>query len=102
VAHAFAIPELLHQKLRELGRREGTTLFMTLLAAFQTLLFCDTGEEDILVDTVVAGRNREELSKLVGFFVNSVILRTDLSGTPTFRELLARVKRVCLGALANQ
>ena len=100
--HEFKIPPPVHQKLRELGKRQGTTLFMTLLAAFQTLLYRYTGEDDILVDTVMAGRSREELTRLVGFFVNSVILRTDLSGNPTFTELLGRVKRVCLGALEHQ
>ena len=98
----FEIPPGLQEKLRELGAREGTTLFMTLLAAFQALLHRYTGEEDILVDTVLAGRSRAELEAVVGFFVNSAILRTDVSGNPTFRELLGRVKRVCLGALEHQ
>jgi non-ribosomal peptide synthetase component F len=72
-----------------------------MLAAFQTLLFRYTGQSDILVDTGVGGRDRAQLSALIGFFLNSVILRTDLSGDPTFSELLSRVKRVCLGALEH-
>jgi non-ribosomal peptide synthetase component F len=99
---AFEIPEWVHRKLRDLGQQEGTTPYMTLLAAFKVLLHRYSGEQDILVDTGVAGRNRSELSGLLGFFMNSVILRTDLSGDPTFRELLGRVKRVCLEALEHQ
>lgn len=98
----FEVPARVYGKLRELARQEATTLYVTLLAAFQTLLCRYTEERDILVDTGVAGRNRSELSAVLGFFMNSVILRTDLSGEPTFRDLVARAKRVCLEALEHQ
>ena len=63
---------------------------MTLLAAFKTLLYRLTGQEDTIVGTPIAGRNRTELEGLIGFFVNTIVMRTDLSGNPTFRELLGR------------
>jgi amino acid adenylation domain-containing protein len=88
--------------LRATSRREGVTLFMTLLAAFQTLLCRYTGQEDIGIGTPVANRSRVETEGLIGFFVNMVVMRTDLSGNPTFRELLGRVRDVTLGAFANQ
>ena len=94
-------PEL-SRSLRELSQREGATLFMTMLAAFQALLFRYTGQEDIVVGTSIAGRNRVEIESLIGFFVNTLALRTNLSGKPTFRELLARVREVALGAYAHQ
>ena len=68
---------------------------MTLLAAFQLLLSRYSGQEDIVVGTSVAGRNHTEIEPLIGFFVNTLAMRTDLSGDPTFRELLARVKKYC-------
>ena len=88
--------------LKALSREEGVTLFMTLLAAFQTLLYRYSGNPDVVVGTGIAGRNRAEIEGLLGFFVNSLVLRTDLSGNPTFRELLARVREVTLGAYAHQ
>jgi hypothetical protein len=88
--------------LKELSRREGVTLFMTLLAAFQTLLYRLSGQEDIVVGTGIANRNRGEVEGLIGFFVNTLALRTDLSGNPSFRELLGRVREVTLGAYAHQ
>jgi len=100
--HRFNIPEPVTRGLEALSVREGCTLYMTLLAAFQTLLHRYTGEEDILVGTPVAGRHRAELEPLVGFFVNTLVLRTDLSGDPTFVELLKRVREAALGAYANQ
>ncbi len=87
---------------KALSRREGVTLFMTLIAAYKTLLYRYTGERDILVGTPVAGRNRREVEGLIGVFINTLVLRTDLSGEPTFRELLSRVKEVSLEAFANQ
>jgi amino acid adenylation domain-containing protein len=87
---------------KALSRREGVTLFMTLIAAYKTLLYRYTGERDILVGTPVAGRNRREVEGLIGVFINTMVLRTDLSGEPTFRELLSRVKEVSLEAFANQ
>ena len=98
----FRLPERLCGRLRELSRREGVTLYMTLLVAFQTLLHRYTGQEDILVGTPVAGRARPEAEGLIGCFVNTVVLRGDLSGDPTFMELLARARAVTLEAHANQ
>ena len=88
--------------MKELSRREGVTLFMTLLAAFETLLHRHSGQQEIVVGTVLAGRTYRETEGLIGFFVNTLALRTDLSGEPTFVELLQRVKEVCLGAYAHQ
>jgi amino acid adenylation domain-containing protein len=89
-------------ELHQLSRREGATLFMTLLAAFNVLLARYSGQEDIVVGSPIAGRNRAELEKLIGFFVSMLPLRTDLSGNPAFRELLRRVKEACLKAYAHQ
>ena len=88
--------------LKELSRREGVSLFMTLLAAFQTLLHRQSGQEEILVGTAIANRNYRKTEDLIGFFINQLVLRTDLTGEPTFVELLQRVKEVCLGAYAHQ
>ena len=90
------------QALEDLGRREGATLFMTLLAAFKILLHRYTGQDDIVVGSPTAGRTRMETEGLIGFFVNNLVLRTDLSGDPTFRELLGRVRDTALGAYAHQ
>jgi amino acid adenylation domain-containing protein len=98
----FALPRELAEALRALSRQEGVTLFMTLLAAFQTLLYRYTGQEDISVGTPVAGRGRREVEGLIGFFVNTLVLRTQLNSDPSFRELLKRVREVCLGAYAHQ
>ncbi len=100
--HTFAIgPELTHA-LKKLSRREGATIFMTLLAAFQTLLSRYTGVEDIVVGADVNNRTRLETEGLIGFFINMLVLRTDLSGNPTFKELLGRVRQTALGAYAHQ
>jgi amino acid adenylation domain-containing protein len=96
------IPKDLVSQLISLSHAEGVTLFMTLLAAFQTLLARYSGQEDIVVGTPIANRNRVELERLIGFFVNTLALRADLSGNPTFRELLGRVREVALGAYANE
>ena len=96
------LPAALLEDLRSLARREGVTLYMTLLAGFQALLSRYTGQEDIAVGTPIAGRSRVELEPLIGFFVNTLVLRTDLSGDPTVGELLARVRRVALDAYAHQ
>src|SRR5262249_58568533 len=85
-----------------LARREGCTLYMVLLAAFQALLGRYSGQEDFCVGTPIAGRNRAEIEGLIGFFVNTLALRADLSGDPSFAQLLARVRETCLGAYANQ
>ncbi|MBI1790828.1 MAG: amino acid adenylation domain-containing protein [Acidobacteria bacterium] len=100
--HPLRLPRSLIEMARTLSHREGTTLFMTLLAAFQALLGRYSGQEDIVVGSPVAGRNRAELEGLIGFFVNSLVLRGDLSGDPTFRELLGRVRETALGAYAHQ
>jgi len=94
-------PEFVGQ-LKELSRREGVTLFMLVLAAFQTLLSWYTKREDIVIGTPVAGRNRVEIEHLIGFFVNNLVLRTNLGGNPTFRELLRRVREVSIGAYTHQ
>jgi amino acid adenylation domain-containing protein len=100
--HSVILPRSLSDALSELSRRESVTLFMTLLAAFQTMLYRYTNQEDIVVGTPIANRTRRELEGLVGFFVNTVVLRTDCSGNPTFKELLGRVREVALQAYAHQ
>jgi amino acid adenylation domain-containing protein len=95
-------PAGLTGKLKELSRREGATLYMTLLAAFQTLLHRYTSRDDIAVGGPIANRQRSEIEPLIGFFVNTLVLRTDLSGDPSFRALLGRVQEVTLGAYAHQ
>ena len=96
------LPLKLTDALEALSQQEGVTLFMTLLAAFQTLLYRYTNQSDIAVGSPIANRNRSEIEGLIGFFVNSLVLRTDLSGNPTFRELLGRVREVTLGAYSYQ
>ncbi len=98
----FLLPSSLTNQLKLLSQREGVSLFMTLLAAFQTLLFRYTGHTDIATGTTMANRNRPEIEELIGFFINTVVMRTDLSGNPTFRELLGRIRQVALGAFAHQ
>jgi len=88
--------------LAALSRRHGATLFMTLLAAFYTLLSRYTGEEDLAAGTPIAGRNNEETEGLIGFFVNTLVLRTSLAGDPSFLDLLARVRTTALDAYAHQ
>ena len=92
----------LTEAIKNLGQQEGATLFMTLLAAFQTLLHRYTGQEEILIGTVVAGRNQPALERLIGFFVNTLVVPGDVKGNPTFRELLRRVRETALGAFAHQ
>ena len=99
---SFTLSADLSDKLKKLSNTEGATLFMTLLAAFNVLLFRHTGEQDIVVGSPIAGRNRIETEPLIGFFVNSLALRTDLSGNPTFRQLVRRVKEVAVSAYAHQ
>ena len=98
----IVLPEFLTAAIKDLSRRESVTLFMTLLAAFKTLLYRYSGQEAIVVGSPIAGRNRAEVENLIGLFVNTLVLRTDFSGNPSFRELLRRVRTVCLGAYAHQ
>jgi hypothetical protein len=94
-------PEQLEQ-LKQLSRNEGTTLFMTLLTAYYIFLHQYTGQEDIVIGTDIANRNRVETENIIGFFVNNLALRVNLSGDPTVRELLDRVRTTALGAYAHQ
>ncbi|MEG3877084.1 amino acid adenylation domain-containing protein [Microcoleus sp. herbarium7] len=92
----------LSEQLNLLSKQENATLFVTLLAAFQTLLYRYTGQKNIAIGTPIANRNRTELEGLIGFFVNTLVLQADLSGNPTFQELLSRAKAVTLEAYAHQ
>jgi amino acid adenylation domain-containing protein/FkbM family methyltransferase len=98
----FALTESLSEQLKEMSRREGMTLYMTLLAGFQVFLSRYSGQKDILLGTDIANRHRIETEALLGFFVNQLVMRGDLSGNPTFRELLRQAREVCLGAYAHQ
>jgi phthiocerol/phenolphthiocerol synthesis type-I polyketide synthase E len=100
--HGFLIPRDGSAAIAELGRSEGATVFMVLLAAFNCFLYRLTGQTDLIVGTDVANRNRTETEAMIGFFVNMLALRTDLSGVPTFRELLRRVREVTLEAYLHQ
>ena len=99
---SFDFPKSLSESLKALGRSQGATLFMVLLTAFKALLHRYTGHEDIIVGSPIANRNRSEVEGLIGFFVNALVLRTDLSGDPTFLESLRRVREVCLSAYTHQ
>ncbi|WP_442949188.1 amino acid adenylation domain-containing protein [Nostoc sp.] len=101
-SYSFELSVELSQALKKLSQQQGTTLFMTLLAAFQTLLWRYTGQEDIVVGSPIANRNRAEIEGLIGFFVNTLVLRTNLASNPTFGELLTRVREVALGAYTHQ
>ena len=99
---AFRLEPDLSGALKALSRGEGVTLFMTLLAAFKALLSRYSGQSDLVVGTPIANRARPEIEGLMGFFINQLVLRTDLSGEPSFRQLLGRVREVCLGAYGRQ
>ena len=94
-------PELIG-RVRTIGRGENATLFMTALAAFQTLLFRYTGQEDVVSGTFLANRNRIEVEPLIGFFVNSLVLRTSFGSARTFREILQQVRKMTMDGYANQ
>ncbi|QSJ15010.1 amino acid adenylation domain-containing protein [Nostoc sp. UHCC 0702] len=96
------LPKKLIDALEKLSQQAGVTLFMTLLAAFQTLLYRYTNQEDIAIGSPIANRNHSEIEGIIGFFANSLVLRSNLSGNPTFRELLGRVREVTLGAYSHQ
>ncbi|MCP4661294.1 MAG: amino acid adenylation domain-containing protein, partial [bacterium] len=99
---AVALPQALSDSLNALSHQRSSSLFMTLLAAFQALLRTYAGQDDVSVGSPIANRHHPETEDLIGFFVNTLILRTDLSGNPTFQELLDRVREVTLGAYAHQ
>lgn len=99
---ALELSRELTQALKALGRREKASTFMLLLAAFQVLLARYSGHNDIAVGTPIANRTQVELEDLIGYFVNPLVIRTSLKGNPTFRELLKRVRNVCLDAYAHQ
>jgi hypothetical protein len=100
--YPFALTLQLSNAIKSLGQQESATSFMTLLAAFKVLLYRYTIQQEIIVGTPIAGRSRPQLESLIGFFINTLVLRTPLSGDLTFRELLSRTREVALGAYANQ
>jgi amino acid adenylation domain-containing protein/thioester reductase-like protein len=94
----FSINSNLSQKIRTLTQQSDATLFMTMLAAFVILLYRCSGQDDILIGSPMAGRNRQEIQSLIGYFVNTVVLRTKLTGNPNFREILNQVRQVATDA----
>jgi amino acid adenylation domain-containing protein len=98
----FGMSGSIVSSLRVISQKAGVTLFMSLLAVFQVVLYRYTGETDVTVGTYIAGRNRTEFEQLIGFFLNSIAMRLDLSGNPPFMDLLARVKDMTLDAYAHQ
>ncbi len=100
--HLFKLPVELSTRLKALAQQSGATLFMVLLAAFQAFMHRYSGQTDISVGCPISSRNRSEIEGLIGFFANTLVMRSDLSGNPTFTELLARVRAVALGAYAHQ
>jgi amino acid adenylation domain-containing protein len=99
---SLSLSKKLSEKLKVLSQHLGVTLFMALLAAFQTLLYRYTGQSDICVGSPIANRNHSEIEQLIGFFVNTLLLRTNFEGNPSFSELLSQVREVTLGAYAHQ
>ncbi len=100
--HTFTLPPELSARLAALSRERGVTLYMTLLAVFNLLLHRYTGQEDMVVGTAIAGRNQPGVENLIGFFINTLALRTNLSGAPKFTDLLGQLKETALGAYAHQ
>ena len=98
----LVLPEPITESLLALSQREGVTLFITLLAIFKVLLYRYTGEEDVIVGSPIANRPQTETESIIGFFLNNLALRSDLSGDPSFREVLARVRKTALEAYAHQ
>jgi hypothetical protein len=101
-SQVFAIEAEIIESLKKMSQSEGVTLFMTLLAAFKALLYCLTNQTDIVVGTAAVNRNLVETEKMIGFFINMLVMRTQLAGSLPFKELLKRVKEVALGAYAHQ
>ncbi|OKH20883.1 hypothetical protein NIES593_17295 [Hydrococcus rivularis NIES-593] len=99
---SILISKTLAESIKALSQKQGVTLFMTLLAAFKTLLYRYTGQEDIIVGSPIANRNRQEIENLIGFFINTLVLRTHLSGNLSFLELLQRIREVTLEAYTHQ
>jgi amino acid adenylation domain-containing protein len=100
--YLFTIPATLLKRLKSFGQQENCSLFMTLLAAFEVLLYRYSGQEDFVVGTPITERSRQETTELIGFFVNTLPLRANLVGQPTYRNLLKRVREVALEAYAHQ
>ena len=100
--HQFTISREVSVRLKELGRSEEATVFMLMLAAYSLLLSRYSGQDDIIVGTVIAGRQRLELERLIGFFVNTLVMRVDLSGDKSFGSLLRRVRQTAFAVYANQ
>ena len=98
---SLGLPATLHTALQSLSRQTDATLFMTLLAAFQTLLHRYTGQEEILVGSPAAGRNPTDTEQIIGLFINTLVMRGDLAGNPTWRQLLERVRAAAVDAYAN-
>ncbi|MCA9918598.1 MAG: amino acid adenylation domain-containing protein, partial [Anaerolineales bacterium] len=98
----MVMPTKLMQAMKEFSREHGVTPFMTMLAAFETVLYRQTGQDDIVIGTSIANRTLTEIEPIIGFFLNTLLLRTDLSGNPTFTDLLKRVRQTTLDAFANQ
>ncbi len=98
----LSLPRPLCDALQALGQREDATLFMTLLTAYKVLLHRYSGQEDLIVGTPIANRNRADIEGLIGYFANSLSMRTDVSGNPSYREVLGRVREAALGAFAHQ
>ncbi len=99
---SIKISKELTQQIRDISKQSGTSIFMTLIAAFATLLRYYSGQEDIIIASPVANRNQSETESIIGFFVNALALRIDLSGNPSFQDLLRRTRKVCLEAYAHQ
>jgi len=99
---SIPLPAELSKSLKALSRQEGATLFMVLLAAFKTLLYRYTAQSDLMLGVSMGNRDRAEIEPLIGFFINMLPMRTDLSGNPRFTQLLKRVKEVALGTYAHQ
>ncbi len=100
--YTFALSSQLTESLKVLSRQEGVTLYITLVAAFQLLLYRYTGQDDLIIGTAAADRTQPEVQELLGLFLNTVVLRTNFSGDPTVRDLLARVREVVLDAHVHQ
>ena len=100
--HRLVLPGALGERLEALGREAGATFFMTMLAVFSALLYRRSGQDDIVLGSPIANRNNVEVEGLIGFFTNTIALRTHLSGNPSFREIVGRARQTALGAYAHQ